>query len=210
MNPAAWTSLGAAGAFAALDWYAVIERRKRLEFVCKPATMLALIAAAVALVPHSETRRWAFVAALVFSLAGDVFLMLPDRFRQGLIAFFVAHVAYIVGLRVEQPRLGPLLVSALVVFVAIAFVGRRILDGVRSTDPRLATPVSAYIAVIAVMGASALASGLPLAATAAVLFMASDTLIAWNRFVRPLGWAPVTIIVTYHVAQAGFVLALGL
>lgn len=210
MNAAAWASVGVAGAFAVLDWYAVAERRKHLEHVCKPATMVALIAAAVTLIPHSETRRWAFVAALAFSLAGDVFLMLPDRFKQGLVAFFVAHVAYIVGLRAEQTGLGPLLVSGLVVFVAVAFVGRRILEGVRATDARLATPVSAYIAVIAVMGASALASGLPLAATAAALFMASDTLIAWNRFVRPLPWAPITIIVTYHLAQAGFVLALGL
>jgi uncharacterized membrane protein YhhN len=59
------------------------------------------------------------------------------------------------------------------------------------------------------MVASALASGVPLAATGAVLFMVSDTLIAWNRFVRPLEWAPITIIVTYHLAQAALVVSLG-
>jgi len=36
----------------------------------------------------------------------------------------------------------------------------------------------------------------------------SDSLIAENRFVRPLPWAPVAIIVTYHIAQAGLVWSL--
>ena len=32
---------------------------------------------------------------------------------------------------------------------------------------------------------------------------ASDALIAWNRFVRRLAWAPVVIMVTYHLGQRG-------
>ena len=42
----------------------------------------------------------------------------------------------------------------------------------------------------------------PVAGAGAVLFMGSDALIAWNRFLRPLAWAPWAIIVTYHLAQA--------
>ena len=41
----------------------------------------------------------------------------------------------------------------------------------------------------------------------AVLFMASDALIAWNRFVRR-PWAAVVIMVTYHLGQLGLVTAL--
>jgi uncharacterized membrane protein YhhN len=103
-----------------------------------------------------------------------------------------------------------MIVSAVVVLVPIFFVGRRILMAVRDDAPEMASPVSLYIAAISVMVASALASGNALAATGAVLFMASDTLIAWNRFVRPLEWAPITIIVTYHLGQAGLVLSLAL
>jgi uncharacterized membrane protein YhhN len=47
-----------------------------------------------------------------------------------------------------------------------------------------------------------------LAVGGAALFFASDTLIAWNRFVRPRPWMPLAIIVTYHVGQAGLVLSL--
>jgi YhhN family len=42
----------------------------------------------------------------------------------------------------------------------------------------------------------------------ALLFMLSDSLIAETRFVRPHAWAPVTIMVTYHLGQAGLVLSL--
>jgi uncharacterized membrane protein YhhN len=51
-------------------------------------------------------------------------------------------------------------------------------------------------------------SGSPLALAGAVLFYGSDSLIAWNRFVRPLAWAPVAIMVTYHAAQALLTLSL--
>jgi uncharacterized membrane protein YhhN len=209
LTDVAWLLLDAAAVFAAADWIAVALRNRRLERVCKPAAITLLLGVALALHPRHEAQRWAFVAALVFSLAGDVLLML-DRFLPGLIAFFWAHVAYIVGLRAGRTDWVPLLLSALVVFGAMFVLGRRILIAVRESTPELGTPVSAYIAAISVMVACALASGNPLAATGAGLFMVSDSLIAWDRFVRPLSWASVTIIVTYHLGQAGLVLSLAL
>ena len=41
----------------------------------------------------------------------------------------------------------------------------------------------------------------------AILFMASDSLLAANRFIRPLEWSPVVIILTYAAAQ--FLIAAG-
>lgn len=201
--------LAAAGAFAAGDWTAVATRKRTLEFLCKPAAIALLLAVAIALEPRHEAQRWAFVVALGFSFLGDVLLMV-ERFLHGLVAFFFAHIAYIVGLRATAVGYRPLILSAIIIFVPVALIGRHILVAVRENAPELGTPVSAYIAVISVMGASALASGNALAATGAVLFLASDSLIAWNRFVSPLAWAPMTIIVTYHLGQAGLVLALAL
>lgn len=209
MTDLAWLLLGGAGLFAVADWVAVISGNNRLEYVSKPTAIMLLVGTAAVLDPRHDAQRWAFVVALVLSLAGDVLLMI-DRFLPGLIAFFGAHIAYVVGLRAAQPNFRPMIVSAVVVLVPIFFIGRRILIAVREDEPELGSPVSLYIAAIAVMVASALASGNALAATGAVLFMASDTLIAWNRFVRPLEWAPITIIVTYHLAQAGLVLSLAL
>ena len=69
-------------------------------------------------------------------------------------------------------------------------------------------PVAAYVVVISAMVSAAIATGIALAIAGAALFFASDTLIAWNRFVRPRPWMPLAIIVTYHVGQAGLVLSL--
>jgi uncharacterized membrane protein YhhN len=211
LTQTAWLLLATAGAFAAFDWLAVVRRLDRLEYLAKPAAMVALVGIALTLTPHIDTRRWAFVVALVFSLAGDVFLMLPgDYFVAGLGSFLLAHIAYIVGLRIGATDIRPLIVSAIPVTVVAALIGGRVLRALRTEHPELVFPVSAYIGVIAVMVSAALATGEPLAAFGAVFFFASDALIAWSRFVMPLDWAPVTIMVTYHVGQAMLVLSLGL
>lgn len=209
MTEPALVALGSAAAFAVLNWIAVARRNKPLEYVAKPATMLALIVAAIALQPVSQSQRIMFVVALGFSLAGDVFLMLPgDRFIPGVAAFFAAHVAYVVGFRIDNASTVMLAIGTALLIVFVATIGMRILAAVRDTDPKLVTPVTAYIAVISVMVASAIATREPIAIAGASVFMLSDTLIAWNRFVQPLGWAPVAIIVTYHAGQTALVLSL--
>ena len=195
---------------AALDWVAVQLERKPLEYVCKPLTMVCLIGVAFALdVDDPSVRSW-FVAALVLSLLGDVFLMLPaDLFVPGLLSFLLAHVAYIIGMHVDQVSFGRLLIGIAVMAAFIATVGLRVVRGVRAgPDPSLAGPVVAYMLVIAAMVASAIGVGHPAAVIGAALFCFSDTLIAWNRFVGPTTGAPVMIMVTYHLAQIGLVLSL--
>ena len=90
--------------------------------------------------------------------------------------------------------------------------GVRLVRAVRRTAPALVGPVSAYVAVIAVMVACATAWGDGWAVAGAWLFAASDTAIGESRFVRP-HWsdargARLAIIVLYHLGQAGLVLSL--
>jgi uncharacterized membrane protein YhhN len=92
--------------------------------------------------------------------------------------------------------------------VFVMTVGMRILAAVKERAPDLLTPVTAYVSVIGVMVACAISTGEPLAIVGAGIFMLSDTLIAWNRFVQPLLWAPLAIMITYHVGQAMLVLSL--
>jgi uncharacterized membrane protein YhhN len=98
-------------------------------------------------------------------------------------------------------------ISAVIVAALLAPLAVRILRALRS-QPEMRGPVSAYIIVIAAMLVLALASGNVLAAVGAALFVASDSMIAWDRFVQPFGAAPVAIMVTYHLGQAGLVLSL--
>ena len=195
---------------AVANWVAVARVDKRLEYLCKPLTMVALIGAALVLDPDDAGVRAWFVVALVLSLAGDVFLMLPGNlFVPGLASFLVAHLAYMVGLAMAGVSPAGLGVGAVVVGAVATAVGRRVLGAVRRGDePELLPPVAVYIVVISVMVVTAVGTRDAVAVAGAALFYLSDALIAWNRFVQPLGFAPVAIMVTYHAAQAALVLSL--
>jgi uncharacterized membrane protein YhhN len=215
VNPATVVAFGVASLFGVGDWFARARagERRALEYLCKPATLAALVVAAVVLAPgvDAQTRRSWFVAALAFSLAGDVLLMLPrDLFVAGLAAFLVGHLCYLAGFWAHGPSMPALLVAVVVVVAVVAPLARRILTAIaRSGQPDgLRVAVTAYMAVISAMLATALATGNPVAGCGAVLFVASDSMIAWDRFVRPFAWAPVAIMVTYHLGQAGLVASL--
>jgi len=199
--------LVAAGLSAVGNWISVARGSTVGIYVFKPLTLVLMIAAALALDPTSASARAWFVVALVLSLLGDVFLMLPsDAFVAGLSSFLLAHVAYVVGL--NQDSAGNWWLAVPVVLVA-AVLGRRLVAGIRrSGHPEMVVPVVAYVATILVMVASAVASGNALAAAGALLFMTSDAFIGEDRFVQHRAWQPITIIVTYHVAQALLVLSL--
>ncbi|CAM8648858.1 Fatty acid hydroxylase [Comamonadaceae bacterium] len=154
---------------------------------------------------HSKSTAL-LLAALVFSLAGDVFLMLPgDYFIPGLAAFLVAHAFYIALFRQDAPW----------------FANRRALQGVLAVgagvyavlwshlpDAGLQVAVAAYITVICLMTSQALGRASTLGdaaadrvALGACIFMASDALIAINKFLMPVPLASFWILVTYFAAQ---------
>lgn len=207
MNALAVGLLIAAGAAAIGNWVSVGWDRRTGIYVCKPLTLVLMIGAAITLDPASSSTRTWFVIALVLSLAGDVFLMLPsDAFVPGLASFLLGHIAYVVGL--NQASDGTWLFAIPVVLIA-AVLGMRLVRGIRaSRHPELIAPVIAYVVTILIMVSSAVACGNPVAAVGALLFMTSDALIGEDRFVRSRRWQPLAIIVTYHVAQALLVISL--
>jgi alkylglycerol monooxygenase len=146
------------------------------------------------------------LAALVFSLAGDVWLMLPGNyFIPGLASFLVAHVFYIALLRQGQgwfPNRRALGIVAAVGAGMYAIVWPGL------GDPVLKMAVAAYVTVIACMAAQALGrasmvgdSASRWVAAGACVFMVSDSLIAINKFVAPVPLAPLWILATYYLAQ---------
>jgi uncharacterized membrane protein YhhN len=212
VTTAAWLSIAGAVALAVADWIAVSPSvvSKRAEYVLKPATMIPLIAAAAILDPERDAQRVLFLAALVLSLAGDVFLMLPrDLFVAGLGSFLLGHIAYIGGFLLEPRTAAPTLIAVAVVLVAAATLGRRIITAARASDaPAIAGPVALYMAVISMMVVLAAGTAEIFAAAGAAIFFASDAMIAWDRFVQPFRWARPLIMATYHAAQALLVLSL--
>ena len=207
MTSTAWVLFALAAGFALGNWISVLVDSRPGIFVCKPMTLALLIATAVVLDPtYGNTRTW-FVVALVFSLLGDVLLMLPEKvFVLGLGAFLLGHVAYAIGMNLHTDGLWLLAVP--VPFIA-ALLAVRLVRGLRrGGNDALVAPVIAYVVVITVMVVSAVASGNAVMAVGAALFMLSDALIGENRFVQPRPWGPVAIMVTYHVGQGLLVLSL--
>lgn len=205
---AAWFELFAGAAI--IDWVAVAGERKSLEYVFKPLAVAALIAAALTMEVDDAAQRAWFVAALGFSLGGDVFLMLRrDLFVAGLGSFLVAHLCYIAGFAVagvSPVRAG----AAAIVAVMVASVAlRRILWSLDQGSKRaLKAPVVAYAIAISAMVAAAVGAGGVVAPAGAVSFYVSDFLIAWSRFVLDFAGAKTLIIVTYHLAQLALVASL--
>lgn len=220
MTGTATLLLALAAVAAVADWIAVDRAElaggvrsaanQLVEYVCKPLTLALLVGAALALDPVDPTVRSWFVAALVLSLAGDVFLMLPqDRFVPGLASFLLGHVAYIVGFFVEGVDPRGFGLGLVVVALAVAVIGIQVLRAVQSCDePELGVPVLLYMLVISLMVACAIGTGSAVAIAGAVLFYVSDSLIAWNRFVAATPRARLSIISTYHLAQAALVVSL--
>jgi len=208
-----------AGIAALVDWTAVARGNARLEYAAKPAVLAALTVAA-AVLPLTSTdladRRWWFVAALAASLVGDVLLMLPsDQFVPGLVAFLAGHILYIVGL-LQPPSTGGftfsttgLVVAALGVAAVAAVPARLIFASLIRTGQReLIGPVAIYLVAIGTMVVLATNVGVLAAAIGAALFLASDAILALQRFVRPMARGDLAVHVTYHLAQILLVLSL--
>ena len=212
MTDPAWAFLVFAAAFAVTDWSAVTLQRetRALEYIAKPATTAALIGLAALVHPvDSSSRAW-FLVALGLCLVGDVFLMLPrDAFVPGLVSFLLAHVAFIVGLsfRLSSPQW--LAVSTPIVGVVTVMLGTRLVRGARASGARdLVIPLIAYVTVIATMASVALATRDAWAGAGSVLFMTSDAIIGWTRFIGPLPGHRPAIMITYHTALAALVISL--
>ena len=194
---------------ALVDWYAVSRDDRRTETWAKPATLITLIAAALVLgATDTSAGRW-LILGLVFGLAGDVFLLDKGdrRFRLGLAAFLVGHVAFVVsfislGLDPRSWNYVSLLVLGGCLLATRQVAASTYLRG----GLALAAPVGLYTVVIGAMVIYAFSTGEPLIAAGATVFAFSDTVLARDRFVRPWEGARLLVMVTYHVGQALIVL----
>lgn len=213
--------LGLALGCAVIDWIAVARADKRLEYIFKPATMAAVILAAWLALPTASNAWFArfLLFGFVFSLAGDIFLMPPNPryFLFGLVAFLIGHLGYILAL---NPTLPPL--TALWLLAPIALVGAWLISNIlralrASRHTSLRAPVLVYGIVISAMLFSAWATlfrpewsnaARACLIVGATLFFISDSLLAWNRFVKPFAAAKLAVIVTYHLGQIALALTL--
>jgi uncharacterized membrane protein YhhN len=194
----------AAGALAALVYLAAPSSAPAwLLAGLKPLPVLAL--AVWCRAGGGGTTATSIAAGLVVSAVGDVLLAL-DRFLAGVAVFLAAHVLYTSAFLAwtRRPRL-----LRLVGFLAW---GAAVYSLIAPVLGALLVPVGAYVLAACVMmwraAATLGASGGVRreewwALAGAVLFGASDTLLALHRFLTPWPDAPFLVMLLYWAGQAG-------
>lgn len=172
-----------------------------LRLVLKPLPVVVL--AAWVLWRSSSLGGRLVAAGLLLSALGDA-LLEWGTFLPGLLAFLVAHVAYIAAFVADERR------PALARLVPFAAWSLAAFDQVRPGLGALTLPVAVYVAVITIMMWRAAArvgspSTPPPAAlvglAGALAFGASDTLLALDRFAGPVPGARYWIMILYWLGQ---------
>jgi len=224
------------GVSAALTIAAKYRRSTWMEYSFKPLTTCLIIAIALlAADPVSTQYKALIVLGLVASLAGDVFLMLPDRFLPGLVSFLVAHLLYIAAfvtadygtaplwfiipfvfygalmLRILWAHLGTMAdygTAPLWFIIPFVFYGALMLRILWAHLGTMRGPVIVYMAVILLMGWMAANRWIEtdqfsalLALVGAYFFIASDSVLAIERFRGTWRTAQFWVLSTYFVAQ---------
>jgi uncharacterized membrane protein YhhN len=174
-------------------------------YVFKPlTTILILLIACMADASLSTSYQRLILLGLLFSLAGDVFLMLPkDRFIFGLVSFLIAHVFYIGAFTYEAGLSFTVWITGIILLIGILLAAL-----VLPYAGRMKLPVLFYMVIILFMAwrawewfhSNGRTNSMP-AAAGASLFVLSDFLLAWNRFRRPFRSAEAVKLSAYFAAQ---------
>jgi uncharacterized membrane protein YhhN len=189
--------------------------RPTLIYVFKPLTTILILI--VALLPGTflaDRYAGAIGLGLLFSLAGDVWLMLPgNRFLYGLVSFLLAHICYIFAFFTNASASDfpwPVIPLALIGAIILMYLWPALSASLKGA-------VGLYVAVIVVMATLAVSRsiasfsiGTLSAAIGALLFMASDAMLSINRFRRPFHLAQAAVLGTYFVGQLFIALSVGL
>ncbi len=175
-----------------------------LKYIFKPLTTALIILLAFQLDSGNYTiYKILILTGLLFSLIGDVFLMLPkDRFIAGLVSFLVAHLLFI-GAMVSD--LGPF--YAWIPFIPIAVYMIIFLWILLPKTGKMTIPVLVYALVIMLFLWQAAGRAWYLAGDSssyafigAVLFVISDSVLAYNKFVKSFKLAELLIMLSYWSA----------
>lgn len=192
-----------------------LKGMKSLKYLTKPSVMVAIIVTLfLAGPPHNELFRWVILTGLVFSLAGDVFLMFEkDLFIWGLGSFLIAHIFYVVAFAMEVPW-DPSQVLWLLPFALVALIMMKILWP--RLPGKLRVPVIIYVIALVFMGWFAARRfdaelfgnlSATLCLVGASLFLISDGVLSIRRFIDKKPVYQVIVLGTYFPAQLCFALA---
>ncbi len=182
-----------------------------LENITKPLLMIILINWFISATENlsSRIKKW-IIMALCFSWLGDVLLMFQERdsmfFLLGLGSFLIAHIFYILFFHRIKIEEGVAARSWLALPVVAYYATLMAVLYPRLAEMKM--PVLVYGIVISLMLLLAMhmlfikntVAGRWMLA-GALLFIISDSVLAFNKFYQPFEYAGIIIMLTYGLAQ---------
>ena len=177
-----------------------------LHLITKPLLMVLLAGYFLSIVNTQKGNlKYVLLLALFFSWLGDCFLIYKEDtlfFMLGLGSFLLAHIAYIVSfIKFKKVITYPAITSLVVVFIIYTLVLMYVLW---SGLGQMKIPVVIYAIVLTLMGITGVVHNIRvniLPVIGVVLFIISDSLIAYTKFVGPLYVSGLLIMATYIMAQ---------
>ncbi len=158
---------------------------------------------------EDKQYRNPIITGLVFCLCGDIILLNPKMFIYGLIAFLIAHLIFCYTFyQRNQKRF------SVIYLIPFVLIGATHYWFLLPNLGSIAIPVAVYISVIVLM--SWLAAELYRTEKSsrhfaifigAILFLVSDSILAFNKFVTPFDYSGLLILSTYWLAISLFALS---
>ncbi len=202
-------------AFSCIYLILLLINLEATAFPLKPFLIPSLIAA-VYCHPNFSSKKF-LSGALIFSWIGDVVLMFqslnPLFFMGGLTAFLIGHIIYIILFNKEKRQVLNknsrfLRIGSLSIMLYLIVMLSLLLPHLGA----MRLPVTVYALTISLMLWTAVIGYTewesPANAwimTGAILFVLSDSILAFNKFYQPIWLASFFIMVTYLAAQYAIV-----
>ena len=181
----------------AVDLFFIFNNQTELRFFTKPLLLPILILMYFSQVKSEKIQSdKLFLAGLVLSFFGDLFLLFKWGFLAGLGSFLLAHVFYIISFRKKfQNSIWKFWPIILGFYASILFVF------LFPYLKEMKIPVIIYAVVISTMMYSAIKTHKRNLIIGALLFLISDTLLSVNLFLQPLIILNLLVMITYVLAQ---------
>lgn len=139
------------------------------------------------------------IIGLLFCISGDYLI---QRFIIGLCAFLCGHIFYILSFKKQKSvKPPPELFIYIISIYALVMMTIMSLVIFYKGDLYLIVPVILYTAIIAFMAYTAWQTRNKWLIIGSLLFLISDSILAWNKFVNAVPFSTVLIMVTYYSAN---------
>ncbi|WP_371396444.1 lysoplasmalogenase family protein [Fretibacter rubidus] len=199
------------GALVAALTFVEWRQTTRAQYILKPLCALTFVLIAILSGALSSNYGVLILVALIFCALGDVALLLRDKpklFLLGMGGFALGHALYVAAFAGQELRMSGLLsglgLGGTFAALFILFLWKDV-----PRDMRLA--VIGYTIIIALMlgtaAGFAFAKDIWIIYLAAIMFAASDFVVARDRFKTRAAWHPFVITPLYFGAQALFALS---